>query len=117
VVVVAAEVLGVVGADVPAFAVLPVLGELVLVVDLELDGAALGWLADLVAVLAVVPPACAARPAKTPVPVSAPASDQRVSFLIRFRPASRSSRFLGLTARLFMTTMVARGPKSRLKSR
>ena len=107
---------GVVAADVPAVAELPSLAALVLVVDFEFDEVAVDWLTDLVPLLAVAPPAWAARPAKRPVPVNAPASDQRVSFLIRARPASRS-RLLGFTARLFMTTMVARGPKRHLRTR
>jgi hypothetical protein len=107
----------VVVADVPAVAELPVLAELELVVDFEPDEVAVDWLTALVAVLVVAPPAWAARPAKRPVPVSAPASDQRVSFLIRCRPASRSLRLLGFAARLFMTTMIARGPKSHLRTR
>jgi hypothetical protein len=95
-------VVGVV-AEVPVEAELPVLPELVvLVVDFEPDDVAVDWLAVL-AVLVVVPPAWAASPAKRPVPVSAPASDQRVSFLIRRRPASRSFRLLGFTAWLFMS--------------
>jgi hypothetical protein len=113
-VVVVAAVVGVVVADVPAVA------ELALVVDFdeedEEDEVAVDWLTGFVVVLVVAPPAWAARPAKRPVPVSAPASDQRVSFLIRCSPPSRS-RLLGFTARLFMPTMIARGPKSHLRSR
>jgi hypothetical protein len=110
-VVVVAAVVGVVVADVPAVA------ELALVVDFdEEDEETVDWLTGFVVVLVVAPPAWAARPAKRPVPVSAPASDQRVSFLIRCSPASRS-RLLGFTARLFMPTMIARGPKSHLRSR
>jgi len=115
-VVVVAAVVGVVvaeEADVPAE--LPLLAEL-LVVDFELDAVALDWLAVLAAALVVVPPACAASPAKTPVPVSAPASDHRVSFLIRCRPASRAFRFLG-SAWSFMPCMVRRRPQRRLRAR
>ena len=87
-----------------------------LVVDFEPAEAAVDWPVALVAVLVVVPPAWAASPAKTPVPVNAPASDQRVSFLIRRRPASRYSRLL--TSRLlFMASMVAQPPQGHLRSR
>ena len=109
-VVVVAAVVGVVvaeEADVPA--------EL-LVLDLEVDAVALDWLAVLEAALVVVPPACAASPAKTPVPVSAPASDHRVSFLIRCRPASRAFRVLG-SAWSNMSSMVRRRPQRRLRAR
>ncbi len=112
---------GVVVAAVPADAELPALPALaelvVLVVDFELDEAAVDRPAALFAVFVVVPAAWAASPAKTPVPVNAPASDQRVSFLIRFRPASRSFRLLGLAAWLFMASMVAQRPKGKLRSR
>jgi hypothetical protein len=117
-VVVVAAVVGVVvaeEAEVPAE--LPLLAELLvaLVVDFELDALVLDWLAVLAA-LVVVPPACAASPAKTPVPVSAPASDHRVSFLIRCRPASRAFRVLG-SAWWFMPSMVRRRPQRRLRAR
>lgn len=100
-------VVGVVVAAVPADAELPVLAVV----------AVLAVLAELAELVVLVPPAWAASPAKTPVPVNAPASDQRVSFLIRFRPASRSFRLLGLAAWLFMASMVAQRPKGQLRSR
>jgi hypothetical protein len=56
--------------------------------------------------LAVVAVCVAARPAKSPVPARAPASDQLVNCLIRARPASRSLRLRGVTARVLMTTIV-----------
>jgi hypothetical protein len=118
-------VVGVVVAAVPVDAELPVLAELPVfaeLVDFELEEAAVDWPVALVAVLVVVPPAWAASPAKTPVPVNAPASDQRVSFLIRRRPASRysrllASRLLAFAARLFMASIVAPPPQSHLRSR
>jgi len=113
-------VVGVVVAAVPVDAELPVLAELV--GDFELDDAAVDWPVALVAALVVVPAAWAASPAKTPVPVNAPASDQRVSFLIRCRPMSRSSRLLAfrllaLAAWLLMVSMVAQPPQGHLRSR
>ena len=106
-----ATVTGVV--ELPVLAEAPVFAELV---DFELDEAAVDWPVALVAVLVVVPPAWAASPAKTPVPVNAPASDQRVSFLIRRRPASRSPRVLA-SRLLFMASMVAQPPQGHLRSR
>ena len=98
-----------------------------LVVDFEPAEAAVDWPVALVAVLVVVPPAWAASPANTPVPVSAPASDQRVSFLIRRRPASRPPRVLAsrllvfrlpeFAAWLFMASIVAPPPQGHLRSR
>ena len=113
-------VVGVVVAAVPVDAELPVLAEVpvfVEFVDFELDEAAVDWPVALVAVLVAVPPAWAASPANTPVPANAPTSDQRVSFLIRRRPASRSSRLLVFAARLFMASMVAQPPQGHLRSR
>ena len=123
-------VVGVVVAAVPVDAELPVLAEVpvfVEFVDFELDEAAVDWPVALVAVLVVVPPAWAASPATTPVPVSAPASDQRVSFLIRRRPASRPPRVLAsrllvfrlpeFAAWLFMASIVAPPPQGHLRSR
>ena len=52
------------------------------------------------AAVAVV--ACAASPANSPVPVSAPASDHRVRRLIRSSPASRSRRLRWLVVVRFM---------------
>jgi hypothetical protein len=67
--------------------------------------------------LLVVPPASDARPANRPVPVSAPASDQRVSCLIRRNPASRFLRLRRFSAWRFMVTIVVRRPKCHLGSR
>jgi hypothetical protein len=108
---------GVVVVDAPEVAAVALLA----VVDFELDEVAVDWpavvVAALVAELVLLPPAWAASPAKTPVPVSAPASDQRVSFLIRCRPASRSFRLLAFVAGRFMTSMVAHRHKAQLRSR
>jgi hypothetical protein len=113
-------VVGVVVAAVPVDAELPVFAEVV--VDFEPAEAAVDWPVVLAAVLVLVPPAWAASPANTPVPVSAPASDQRVSFLIRRRPASRPSRLLvfplpAFAVWLFMASMVAQPPQGHLRSR
>jgi hypothetical protein len=63
----------------------------------------------VVFVAAVVVTVCvAASPAKSPVPASAPASDQLVNCLIRARPASRSRRLRGVTPRALMTRIVVR---------
>jgi hypothetical protein len=108
-------VVGVVVAAVPVDAELPVFAEVV--VDFEPAEAAVDWPVALVAVLVVVPPAWAASPANTPVPVSAPASDQRVSFLIRRRPASRFFPLPAFAVWLFMASMVAQPPQGHLRSR
>jgi hypothetical protein len=118
------EVVAVV-ADVPEVRV-ELAGVVVDDFDEVAEEVALAWFAVVPTVLwaaaLVVAPACAARPAKRPVPVRAPATDQRVRCLIRRRPASRSLRLLGFwfpgrAAWLFMTTMVDHGPKCRLGSR
>ncbi len=133
-------------ADVPAVLVEPALdaatvGEVVVEVDFDdveddfddveeevaalevpaFEVVAAACFAVVAAALAVVP-TWAARPANRPVPVSAPASDQRVRCLIRRSPASRSLRLLafrllGLAAWLFMATIVDHGPKYWLGSR
>jgi hypothetical protein len=124
----AATVVGVVEV-VPDVAEVP--AELAGAVVDDFDAVALAWFAvvptllraaALVPATVVVAPEWAARPANRPVPVSAPATDQRVRCLIRRRPASRSLRlltflFAGRAARLFMTTIVDHGPQPRLRSR
>ena len=87
----------------------------------EFDEVAVACFAVVVAV-PVVAPAWAASPVNRPVPVSAPASDQRVRCLMRRRPASRFLRLLafwlrGRAACLFMATIVDHGPKRRLGRR
>jgi hypothetical protein len=62
----------------------------------EFDEVAVACVAVVVAV-PVVAPAWAASPANRPVPVSAPASDQRVRCLMRRRPASRFLRLLAFS--------------------
>ena len=82
-------------AAVPDFAVLldvdDVVGD---VVDAVADVPVVAVRVEAFAVLVVAPPACDARPANRPVPATAPASDQRVSFVIRRSPASRLRRLL-----------------------
>jgi hypothetical protein len=123
----AATVVGVVEV-VPDVAELPAELAGVVVDDFDevAEEVALAWFAVgptvLWAAALVVAPAWAARPANRPVPVRAPAMDQRVRCLIRRRPASRSLRLLGFwfpgrAAWLLMTTMVDHGPKCRLGSR
>ena len=65
----------------------------------------------------VAPPAWDARPANSPVPVMAPASDQRVSLVIRRSPASRFRRLLRLSRWRSMTTIVGAGPQRPLGRR
>jgi hypothetical protein len=73
--------------------------------------------AAALAELVVAPPACEARPANRPVPVMAPASDHRVNFVIRRRPASRCWRLLRMRVWRSMSTIVGAGPLRRLGSR
>jgi hypothetical protein len=101
---------GVVVADVPEVALLLPLVELVDVDELDVAVVA-GVLVDLV--LTVLPPAWAASPANRPVPATAPASDHRVIFLIRRRPASRSCLVRSRPAPPFADTGF-RGPVSML---
>jgi hypothetical protein len=113
VVVVVAVVGGVVVAVVAVVALVPVvpvgLDELLTVVDdVDVDVETVDVVAAAVrcavvfAAVVVVPPACAARPAKSPVPVTAPTRDHRVNRFTRRRPASRSLRLRRVALRLFM---------------
>jgi hypothetical protein len=69
--------------------------------DVEGEGVAVTAFVDAFVDEAALPrPTCAARPANSPVPVSAPASDQRVTWAIRRSPASRALRLRVVTERL-----------------
>jgi hypothetical protein len=107
----AATVVGVVGAVVaveadvaPAESSLLVSSELAAVDELDVAFVAV---VALVAVFVVLPPAWAASPANRPVPATAPASDARVTFLMRRSPASRSRRLRADTGRPLMHRLSA----------
>jgi hypothetical protein len=92
-----AGAVGAVEADVaPAESSLLVSSELAAVDELEVAFVA------LVAVYVELPPDWAATPANRPVPATAPASDARVTFLMRRSPASRSRRLRAGTGRPLM---------------
>ena len=102
-VVVVVEVVGLVAVVplVPLVPLVAVVGVVVVVAAVELEVVVLE-----VDELDVVALAWAARPANSPVPVSAPAKDQRVRRLIRRRPASRSLRLRGLGGALVMAPIL-----------
>ncbi len=83
-------------------------------VDFTLVGLVTAVLVVVFAALVVAPPASAARPAKRPVPVRAPTSDQRVSWPIRSKPASRSRRSRRLWGEVLMTTIIVNSNEGHL---
>ncbi len=100
-----AAVLGVVVvADVPEVTLLEPL--VVLVVALVVDEVAVVGVVVVFFALTVAPPAWAASPANSPLPASAPASDHRVIWRIRRRPASRSALVRGGRGVLLMARIV-----------
>jgi len=123
------DVVAVVGVEVVA--VVAALPDGAVVADVDADDAAevfdaaevldtavgAAALAAFEVALVVAPPAWAARPANRPVPVIAPASDQRVSCVIRRKPASRFRRLLRLSVWRSMSTIVGIGSQRRLGSR